>query len=71
MLWRRGFPKAGTGSKSWPLFTESYRLVTAKAHPFAKQGSAAVDDLKKERMICRPYCEDFERGITLLQPPAY
>jgi DNA-binding transcriptional LysR family regulator len=52
--------------ESWPLFTESYRLVTAKAHPLAKQGSAAVDDLKKERLICRPYCEDFERGITLL-----
>lgn len=52
--------------ESWRLFTESYHFVTAKAHPFAKQGSAAVDDLKNERLICRPYCEDFERGITLL-----
>ncbi len=61
------FPESWDRLESWPLFTEAYRLVTAKAHPFAKQGSATVEDLKKERLICRPYCEDFERGITFPQ----
>jgi DNA-binding transcriptional LysR family regulator len=60
------FPESWDRLESWPLFTEAYRLVTAKAHPFAKQGRATVEDLKKERMICRPYCEDFERGINFL-----
>jgi DNA-binding transcriptional LysR family regulator len=57
-------PESWDRLESWPLFTEAYRLVTAKAHPFAKHGSATVEALKKERMICRPYCEDFERGIS-------
>jgi DNA-binding transcriptional LysR family regulator len=57
-------PESWDRLESWPLFTEAYRLVTAKAHPFAKHGSATVENLKKERMICRPYCEDFERGIS-------
>ena len=57
-------PESWDRLESWPLFTEAYRLVTAKVHPFAKHGSATVEALKKERMICRPYCEDFERGIS-------
>ena len=52
--------------ESWPLFTEAYRLVTARTHAFAKRGTAALDDIKKERLICRPYCEDFERGNSVL-----
>lgn len=51
---------------SWPLFTESYRLAVACAHPLASQASIAMRDLQKERIVCRPYCEDFDRGSAFL-----
>jgi DNA-binding transcriptional LysR family regulator len=52
--------------EAWPLFTESYRLAVAAMHPFATRGSVCVADLKSERFVCRPYCEDFEAGSALL-----
>ncbi len=52
--------------ESWPLFTESYCLVVAKTHPISKQSSVSIGELREERIICRPYCEDFERGVSFL-----
>jgi len=52
--------------ESWPLFTESYRLVAAKTHRFSGQPSISIDELRNERLVCRPYCEDFERGVSFL-----
>jgi DNA-binding transcriptional LysR family regulator len=52
--------------ESWPLFTECYRLVAAKTHRFSGQPSVSIEELCKERLIVRPYCEDFERGMDFL-----
>ncbi|MFN0022763.1 MAG: LysR family transcriptional regulator [Parvularculaceae bacterium] len=54
--------------ESWSIFTEPYVLVVAPSHPFAA-GSAPVstDDLKRQRLFCRPYCEDFAKGVTFLE----
>jgi DNA-binding transcriptional LysR family regulator len=52
--------------ESWPLFTESYRLVAAKTHRFSGQKSVTADELRKEKLVCRPYCEDVERGNAFL-----
>ncbi len=59
-------PESWDRLESWPLFTESYRLVAAKTHPFSGQSSVSIDELCKERLIVRPYCEDFERGVDFL-----
>lgn len=59
-------PEAWDRLESWPLFTESYRLVAAKTHRFAGQTSVPPEELRKEKLVCRPYCEDFEGGATFL-----
>jgi DNA-binding transcriptional LysR family regulator len=59
-------PETWDRLESWPLFTEAYRLGVAKTHRFAAQERISAADLKTERLICRPYCEDFERGIAFL-----
>lgn len=54
--------------ESWTIFSEPYVLVTAVDHEFAKSGANLVaTDLKKQRLFCRPYCEDFAHGITFLE----
>jgi DNA-binding transcriptional LysR family regulator len=50
----------------WPLFTECYRVFAARAHRFNGKTSIPPELLREERLICRPYCEDFDRGNTLL-----
>ncbi len=53
--------------ETWPLFTERYRLAVAPTHPFAANGQAVTPaELKKERIFCRPYCEDFADGVARL-----
>lgn len=59
-------PEAWDRLESWPLFSEPYLLVIAQSHRLSRQGSISVEDLRDERLICRPYCEDFERGSELL-----
>jgi DNA-binding transcriptional LysR family regulator len=59
-------PETWDRLESWPLFTRAYRLVVSKDHRFAGKGSVSTEELRKERLICRPYCEDFERGIAFL-----
>jgi DNA-binding transcriptional LysR family regulator len=59
-------PESWDRLESWPLFTENYRLVVSSAHAFAGRGSVSTEELCKERLVCRPYCEDFERGIAFL-----
>jgi DNA-binding transcriptional LysR family regulator len=59
-------PESWDRLESWPLFTENYRLVVSKDHRFAGKGSVSTEELRKERLVCRPYCEDFERGIAFL-----
>ncbi len=52
--------------ESWPLFTEAFRLVTTKTHRFNGDAPIAAEELRKEKLICRPYCEEFERGSAFL-----
>ena len=52
--------------EGWQLFTESYRLVVGIGHSFAAKSRIGAADLKSERIVCRPYCEDFERGRAIL-----
>jgi DNA-binding transcriptional LysR family regulator len=59
-------PEAWDRLESWPLFTEAFRLVATKAHRFTGQATIAAEELRKEKLICRPYCEDFERGAAFL-----
>ncbi len=56
-------PESWDRLESWPLFTEPYSLVAANTHRFSEQPSVSIDELRKERLVCRPYCEDFERGV--------
>jgi DNA-binding transcriptional LysR family regulator len=42
---------------SWPLFTEDFQLIVSSMHPLAARPSVAVDALKEERLMVRPYCE--------------
>lgn len=59
-------PEAWDRLESWPLFTENYRLLVARTHRFSGETSIAPHELHEERLICRPYCEDFERGNAFL-----
>jgi DNA-binding transcriptional LysR family regulator len=59
-------PESWDRLESWPLFTEQYRLLAAKSHRLASQAKVSAEELKKERIVCRPYCEDFERGVAFL-----
>ena len=52
--------------ESWPLFTEAYRLVAARTHRLGGKSTVSPKDLLEEKLICRPYCEDFERGSKSL-----
>jgi DNA-binding transcriptional LysR family regulator len=46
---------------AWPLFTEPYRLAVSKDHPFASRLSVKPEELKKERLLNRTYCEHSDR----------
>ena len=59
-------PESWDRLESWPLFAEPYRLVAAKTHRFGERPSISIDELRQERLACRPYCEDFERGLSFL-----
>jgi DNA-binding transcriptional LysR family regulator len=52
--------------ETWSLFTEPYQLLVSPAHSFAARPSVDIAELRTERLICRPYCEDFQRGTEQL-----
>jgi DNA-binding transcriptional LysR family regulator len=59
-------PETWDRLEAWPLFTEAFRLIAAKSHRFYGQGAVAAEELRNEKLVCRPYCEDFERGAAFL-----
>lgn len=59
-------PEVWDRLESWPLFAEAFRLVTSKQHRFSGQTVIAAEELRKEKLVCRPYCEEFERGAAFL-----
>ena len=52
---------------SWPLFTEDFQLAVNSMHVFAQRPSIAIDDLKEERLMVRPYCETTGKILDLLR----
>jgi DNA-binding transcriptional LysR family regulator len=52
---------------SWPLFTEDFQLFVSSMHALAERPSVAIDDLKQERLIVRPYCETTPGLLDLLR----
>lgn len=52
---------------SWPLFTEDFQLIVSSAHPFAERPSVAIDLLKEERLMVRPYCETTSGLLEMLR----
>ena len=52
---------------SWPLFSEAYRVVVKEDHAFASQKSVDPADLAGERVIMRPYCEQWKECWALLE----
>src|SRR5262249_44106692 len=42
---------------SWPLFTESFAIIVNREHPLAGRSNVSVEDLGKERLLVRTYCE--------------
>ena len=52
---------------SWPLFAESHRVVARKDHALASQNSVAPADLVGQRIIVRPYCEQWKECRALLE----
>jgi DNA-binding transcriptional LysR family regulator len=47
---------------TWPLFQEHFRLVVNPSHGLAKRETLAFDDIRKEKLLTRSYCE---QGVEL------
>jgi len=52
---------------SWPLFTEAHSIVVLSEHPFASRDSVDLSDLRDERLIVRPYCEQWQDWLALFE----
>lgn len=52
---------------SWPLFTEDFQLIVSSMHPLAEQPNIAIDALKDERLMVRPYCETTSGLLEMLR----
>ena len=52
---------------NWPLFTEGFQLIVNSMHAFAARSSIALDDLKRERLMVRTYCETTDELLNLLR----
>lgn len=45
---------------TWPLFTEDFQLVVNSRHPFADRSDITFEDLQKQQLLTRKYCEHEE-----------
>ena len=52
---------------NWPLFTEGFQLIVNSVHAFAARPSIALDDLRRERLMVRTYCETTDELLDLLR----
>jgi len=46
---------------AWPLFTEGFHLVVSRNHRLADRDTIGVDDLQREQLLSRGYCEHCSR----------
>jgi DNA-binding transcriptional LysR family regulator len=51
----------------WPLFSEEFGLIVNANHRLASRASIEIDDLRQERWLRRPYCEDAESTASLIR----
>jgi DNA-binding transcriptional LysR family regulator len=51
----------------WPLFVEEYALITNAEHRLASCASIDVGELRQERWLRRPYCEQDEETSSLIR----
>jgi DNA-binding transcriptional LysR family regulator len=52
---------------NWPLFTEGFQLIVNSMHALAARPSIALDDLRRERLMVRTYCETTDELLDLLR----
>ncbi|WP_439579107.1 LysR family transcriptional regulator [Elioraea sp.] len=58
---------------AWPLFSEPFRVLVGASHRLSGRNQIAIQDLRAERVLARPYCElagavdEFARGRDILQ----
>jgi DNA-binding transcriptional LysR family regulator len=52
---------------SWPLFTEEFHLVINEANALAKRPSVDFEDLQREKVLLRGYCENREQASELFR----
>jgi DNA-binding transcriptional LysR family regulator len=51
----------------WPLFAEDFQLLLLKTHALAKRPKVSVDDLRRERLMVRTFCETTESLLDMLR----
>jgi DNA-binding transcriptional LysR family regulator len=73
---KRGEVELGLGAElgddwerldSWPLFTEDYQLVVGGMHRLANAQIVALDELRRERLVVRTFCETTPALLELLR----
>jgi DNA-binding transcriptional LysR family regulator len=52
---------------SWSLFTEDFQLIVNSMHALAACSRVALDDLRRERLMVRTYCETTDELLNLLR----
>ncbi len=52
---------------SWPLFSEEFHVAIRDDHSAANSQSLDLSDLARERVITRPYCEQWRECWSLLE----
>jgi DNA-binding transcriptional LysR family regulator len=60
----------GTGWErldAWALFEEGYELIVNRTNPLALRNALTFSDLARQRLICRPYCEQASELAALLK----
>lgn len=52
---------------NWPLFTEPFHLAVSRDHALAETPTVELDDLRKERLMIRTYCETTPDLLEILR----
>lgn len=59
-------PESWERLESWSLFTEPFKWVVSREHRLNGVVRVPPEALHSEKLICRPYCEEFKRTEALL-----
>jgi len=52
---------------NWPLFTEDFQLIVNSMHALAAKSRIGLDDLRRERLMVRTYCETTDELLDFLR----